>query len=286
MSLRSYLPITRVGVLVYYVIMWVSGWILSPFVLDNILRINGGGDSGAPPEGQDLTHTPSGSLPTSPSAPQSSNNITYTSTDDRSMSSNSDHWQPTSKDFEPRYRGPPDAEMTAQQTAIRDAILASRPGTGLNGPFGPWLAVPGIAEPAQSLGRACRYETSLSRRESELVILLTGAKFRSHTEFDIHVGEALKAGIDLPVIRAIPRDDDFSVEAVADQLLPLLADAREAQIVRFTAELLETSKISDETYATTKKALDGKDSVLVEITSIVGYYAFVSYTLNVFQIPS
>ena len=195
-------------------------------------------------------------------------------------------WKPTSKGFSPRYQGPLDSEMTAEQISIRDAILASRPGTGLNGPFGPWLAVPAVAQPAQSLGKACRYGTSLSRRESELVILLTGAKFRSHTEFDIHVGEAIKAGIDLSVIKAIPRDDEFSAQAVTFTLVPLLTDQREVDIVQFTAELLETSAVSDETYAKTKEALKGKDSVLVEITSIVGYYAFVSYTLNVFQIPS
>lgn len=94
----------------------------------------------------------------------------------------------------PRYEGPAADEMTLEQTKIRDAIVQSRPRTGLSGPFGPWLAVPAIAEPAQALGRACRYGTSLSFRESELVILLTGAKTRSPAEFDIHVGEAIKAG--------------------------------------------------------------------------------------------
>lgn len=204
------------------------------------------------------------------------------------MSSSSDDtkWQPTSKDFQPRYRGPPDEELTAEQKSIRDTILASRPGTGLNGPFGPWLAVPSIAQPAQTLGKACRYDTSLSRRESELVILLTGAKFKSHTEFDIHVGEAVKAGMTIDVIRAIPRDDGFSLAAVKADLTPLLPDEREKIIVLFTTELLENSKVCDDTYAKAKKVLDGKDSVLVEITSIVGYYAYVSYTLNVFQIPS
>jgi hypothetical protein len=44
--------------------------------------------------------------------------------------------------------------------------------------------------------------------------------------------------------------------------------------------------VSDETYARTKEALDEKDEVLVEITAILGYYAYVSYTLNVFKIPS
>jgi 4-carboxymuconolactone decarboxylase len=203
-----------------------------------------------------------------------------------SSSSSSSKWMPTSKDFVPRYRGPADEEMTSEQISIRNDILASRPGTGLNGPFGPWLAVPAIAQPAQSLGRACRYGTTLSRKESELVILLTGARFQSHTEFDIHVGEALKAGIDLSIIQAIPRDEAFSLESLQKELIPQLLDTREQSIVLFTAELLETSKVSDETYQRTKLVLDNKDSTLVEIVSICGYYALVSYTLNVFQLPS
>lgn len=176
--------------------------------------------------------------------------------------------------------------MTTAQKGIRDAIVKSRPRTGISGPFLPWLAVPEIAQPAQALGRACRYGTSLSVKESELVILLTGAKTRCHTEFDLHVGEALEAGMSMEVINAIPRDLDFSLEAVRENLLPLLDNEREKAIATFTAELLDNYGVSDETYAATKAAVDGKDSVLVEITSISGYYGYVAYTLNVFRIPS
>jgi 4-carboxymuconolactone decarboxylase len=147
------------------------------------------------------------------------------------------------------------------------------------------LAIPAIAKPAQELGRACRYGTSLSPKESELVILLTGAKTRSHTEFDIHVGEALMAGWSLKLIQAIPRDD-FSLEKVRLNLLPLLTSDREKTIAIFTSELVDTYTVSDETYETSKAALGGKDSVLVEITSIAGYYTYVAYTLNAFRIPS
>ena len=192
----------------------------------------------------------------------------------------------TSSDFVPRYTGPTEDECTPEQTAIREEILKSRPRTGLSGPFGPWLAVPEIAQPAQALGRACRYGTSLSFRESELVILLVGAKTRSHAEFDIHVGEALKAGIPIDVIVAIPRDDEFSPSAVQTQLLPLLDNDREKAIVTYTAELLDSYSVSDETYASTKAAVGNQDSVLVEITSITGYYTYVAYTLNAFRLPS
>mmetsp|Transcript_54002 Transcript_54002/g.114707 ORF Transcript_54002/g.114707 Transcript_54002/m.114707 type:complete len:241 (+) Transcript_54002:36-758(+) len=230
-------------------------------------------------------------------------------------------YEPTSPHFHPRYAGPPPDDMTSEQRSLRQSILESRPRTGLSGPFGPWLAVPAIARPSQELGRTVRYETSLSMRESELVILLTGAKFKSEAEFDIHVGEARKAGVGWDVILSIPRGAllsaeesamqqkgatvEFSLQNVKDRMIPLLAKEhddgranrgsedscdnskeRELAVVLFTTELLDRNTVSDETYAATKKVLDGQDSVLVEITAIIGYYAYVAYTLNVFKIAS
>lgn len=201
---------------------------------------------------------------------------------------NTEEWMPTSTTYIPRYNGPTENNLTDEQKQIRQTILSTRPRTGLSGPFGPWLAVPAVAQPAQALGQACRYKTSLSSRESELVILLTAAKTRSHAEFDIHVGEARQAGLSLSIIRAIPRDDDFSFARVRETLVPLLLEnsQREEAIVTFVAELLDSSTVSEETYENTKRAVGGEESVLVELTSIVGYYTFVAYTLNVFCIPS
>lgn len=207
----------------------------------------------------------------------------------RSMSSDEENipeYPVTSVGYEPRFAGPSENEMTPEQQRIRDSIVATRKRTGMSGPFGPWLAVPAIAQPAQELGRACRYGTSLSFKESELVILLTGAKTKSHAEFDIHVGEALRAGWPLDLIQAIPRDDSFSLEKVKSTVVPMLTTEREKAIALFTAELLDSYSVSNETYEATKKAMGGQDSVLVEITSISGYYTFVAMTLNVFRIPS
>jgi hypothetical protein len=47
---------------------------------------------------------------------------------------------------------------------------------------------------------------------------------------------------------------------------------------------LETSTVTDSTYKKTKAVLDGKDSVLVEITAILGYYVYESYTMS-FEYP-
>ena len=201
--------------------------------------------------------------------------------------------------------------MTEEQEHLKQSILESRPRTGLSGPFLPWLAVPKIARPSQELGKVVRYETSLSMRESELVILLTAAKFKSEAEFDIHAFEALRAGIGIDVINSIPRGTllsqegethgktdpvEFSLANVKKCLLPQLEKEisnegkgdmqREIQIVLFTAELLETHTVSDKTYATTKQLLGRDDSVLVEIVAIVGYYTYVAFTLNVFRVAT
>ena len=117
------------------------------------------------------------------------------------ISTKEKEYAPTSHNFQPRYSGPSPNQMTPEQQSIRQSILNSRPNTGLSGPFGPWLSIPSIARPSQELGRTVRYGTSLSSRESELVILLTGAKFKSEAEFDIHVGEARRVGISWDVNR-------------------------------------------------------------------------------------
>jgi len=185
-----------------------------------------------------------------------------------------------------RYTGPLEHELNHKQREIRDDILRTRT-TGLAGPFGVWLSVPGIASPAQELGRACRYETSLSFRESELIILLTGARFNSHTEFEIHRKEAERAGLPDELINAVYsyRGDNFNLKDVKEKVTSLLSVSRERAIAHFAIELLCTSTVSESTYSEVRKDLRGDDVVLVEITSIVGYYTFVAFTLNAFNVP-
>jgi len=83
-----------------------------------------------------------------------------------------------------------------------------------------------------------------------------------------------------------PATTTFPSRACEKKLLPILENDREKAIVAFAAELLDTSSVSDETYESTKAVLEHNDSVLVEVTSIVGYYVYVCYTLNVFRIPA
>jgi 4-carboxymuconolactone decarboxylase len=166
--------------------------------------------------------------------------------------------------------------MTPRQQEIHDEIARTR-NTGIKGPFGPWLANPELAQPAQTLGRVCRYETTLDLRESELAVLMTAMRHDAATEWAIHVHEARKAGLAEPIIKALeqkmPATGLFKTDGTDDRLVAIYG---------FTEELLRRSTVGDASYDRATAALG--DRGVVELTSIVGYYTYVALTLNVFEI--
>lgn len=163
----------------------------------------------------------------------------------------------------------PDAErMTAQQRTIHDDVLRTR--GNVQGPFLAWLVSPGLAEPAQKLGAFCRYGTSLSLQESELLILLVAANYRSPAEQEIHEPIARKAGLSEQAVLEIRRGGTPPLETPRLQLLAECA-----------GELLGRKRLSEPLYART--VAEFGETALVEIVGVIGYYALVAYTLNAFE---
>ena len=176
-----------------------------------------------------------------------------------------------------RYHGPDQEEMTPEQRNIYDEISRTRT-TGVAGPFGPWLANPALADPAQQLGRVCRYETIFDLRLSELAILATAHHTRSSTEWDIHLHEARKANLADRVIRSLEEHGlDLPDDAFED-------DADGLAVFQFARELLENHSVSDATYAQLRNRFG--DRGCVDLVGIVGYYTLVAMTLNTFQISA
>ena len=165
--------------------------------------------------------------------------------------------------------------MTPEQQNIYEEISRTRT-TGVAGPFGPWLANPALADPAQKLGRVCRYETTFDLRLSELAILTTAQHTRSSTEWDIHLHEARKANLSSSVIHGLEEhglnlpDDTFE------------DDADGLAVFHFARELLENHSVSDVTYTQLQNRFG--DRGCVDLVGIVGYYTLVAMTLNTFQI--
>jgi 4-carboxymuconolactone decarboxylase len=159
-------------------------------------------------------------------------------------------------------------DMTPQQRAIFDEVLRTR--GNASGPFLAWLTSPGLAGPAQQLGAFCRYNTSLSLAESELLILYVAAHYSCVGEQQIHEPIARKAGLSNDVLIAIRTDE---VPPVTTHRLRLLGS--------LARDLLVTKRISENLYGQAVNELG--EQALVEVVGVIGYYALVAYTLNAFE---
>ncbi|RFU44664.1 carboxymuconolactone decarboxylase family protein [Paraburkholderia sp. DHOC27] len=158
---------------------------------------------------------------------------------------------------------------TPEQKAVLEEIL-SGPRGNLNGPFLGWIHSPELAQQAQRLGAFCRYHTGLPLRLSELAILVTAARWQAQAEWYIHYPIALEAGVS-------PHD----AEAIRVGQVPAFSDPDDALIYTFATELYDARRVSDPTYAATVARFGHK--VTINLVGLLGYYALVAMTLNVFD---
>lgn len=160
------------------------------------------------------------------------------------------------------------AAATPAQEAVLDEIL-SGPRGNLDGPFLAWIASPELAEHAQRLGAFCRYRTGLPLRLSELAILVTAVQWRAQAEWQIHYPIALQAGASTEI-----------AEALLEGKRPVFADPDEALIYDFATELYDAKRVSDPTFEKAVKRFGHETTV--NLVGLLGYYALVAMTLNVF----
>ncbi len=174
---------------------------------------------------------------------------------------------------QPRLKDIPDAAMTPRQRAFRDAIFGGpRAKTVLNGPFAIWAHAPEFGDLAQQLGAHCRYKTAIEPRLSEFAILVTAHRWRAQYEWFAHAPLAERAGVQPETIRALRAGR-----------APTSAPADERALYDFITELYRTRRVSARTYARVHKLIG--DAAMVELVGILGYYALISMTLNVFATP-
>jgi len=171
----------------------------------------------------------------------------------------------------PRITLPDPETMDAAQRRVYDKVVSGRRGK-IQGPLRAALHNAELADRWQALGELLRYNTTLTPRQSELAILVTGRACRSPFEWYAHRLEAERAGIERPVI-----------EAILAETAPLGLAADDAVIVQVAVELNRFNSISDATYADALAHLGERR--LVELTALVGYYTMVAMTLNAHEIP-
>jgi len=140
----------------------------------------------------------------------------------------------------------------------------------LSGPFNALLFAPEVGDAVQQLGAALRFRSSLPGHLRELTILMIAQRWRANYEWYAHAPIAAREELGEAVIEAVK----------AGQTPDAAPDVQ--TVHRFVSELVETRRVSDETYTQTR-ALIGEQG-LVELISLVGYYSLLAGLLNSFEV--
>jgi 4-carboxymuconolactone decarboxylase len=142
---------------------------------------------------------------------------------------------------------------------------------GLQGPGGIALHSPRLAQLSQPLNQFLRYGTGLSRRLTELAILVTAREMDSQFEWTAHEPAALKEGLEQHIIDVVKYRQDFSG-----------LGEKESLIISYGRELLGRKKVNSQTFAHAVKVF-GKQA-LVNLTALMGAYASTSFMLCAFDV--
>ena len=182
-----------------------------------------------------------------------------------------------------RLSHPTPDQLDADQRALYDEIAGGPRSAGprlfelvdrqgrLNGPFGIMLHSPAVGGALQAVGAAVRYRSVLPDRIRELAILSVAAHWNSDFELYAHVPLARHAGL-----------TEAEVDGVVAGAEVPLEDPAERVVLEVVRALLQASDLTDEQCAAGRDAIGEKG--MVELTTLVGYYATLALQLRVFRV--
>jgi 4-carboxymuconolactone decarboxylase len=167
----------------------------------------------------------------------------------------------------------PEHKFTPAQRALIDSIRSGPRGQfKMSGPFYCYLHAPAFGELAQKLGAHCRFGTGIPPRLSEFAILATAQHWKSQYEWAAHAGIAEQKGVNPETIRDLRAGR-----------APKKAPKDERAIYAFVKELYRDKRVSERTYRSVNAILGNAGTV--ELVGLLGYYAMVAMTLDVFRMP-
>ncbi len=170
-----------------------------------------------------------------------------------------------------RYRELKRDELNEAQRRVWDDVVAG-PRHAVPPPAHVWLNSPGLADHAHKLGAHVRFGTDFSPRLTEIAILVTARYWTAQFEWQAHVRLARQAELAEEVIAAI-----------AERRTPVFTDPDEQLVYDFCSTFYQNHGVGDGLFEKVKQRFGERG--LVDLTGLVGYYSFVSVTLNVFEVP-
>src|SRR5580700_9653434 len=166
---------------------------------------------------------------------------------------------------EPRFPQLTMDQLSDAQKPLGEQIMKIS-SVGIGGPYNSWMRSPVLGQRLFDLFHYLRWETSVPTKLNEFAILIIGRQWRSQVEWYAHAPIAAKAGLSADII----------AELKANKRPSNMAED-EALVYDFVTELTTTHKVSDETYARTKKVFN--DQQIVDLTAVAGSYMTVAMML-------
>ena len=153
------------------------------------------------------------------------------------------------------------------------AVLLSSGAGGLAGPFNAMLYAPPVGHALQELGAAIRFRTELAPRTREMAILVVAQAWDSGYEQASHEPIGREAGLTEPEMEALRAGTD-----------PGFADKQEQVAYSVVRALTGPgADLDDQEYDTAVAVLG--EQALVELSTLVGYYATLALQLRIFRVP-
>jgi 4-carboxymuconolactone decarboxylase len=164
----------------------------------------------------------------------------------------------------------PPEKLTPEQATVFDQLTAGR--GRILGPYKIWIHSPPVASGMERIGTFLNKQSSLSKREVEIGILVIAQHWQADYVRQAHIREGKAAGLTQETIDAILAGAD-----------PKLGDAHEHAVYRFAAALVAGAKLTDAEFAEIETAL-GREGV-AEVLALLGYYTSVSLAMKVHEVP-
>ena len=174
-------------------------------------------------------------------------------------------------------------EMTPEQVGLYREILSGPRGQGprtvllatgaggLAGPFNAMLYAPDVGHALQELGAAIRFRTRLTPRIREMAILVVAQAWDSAYERLSHEPIGRDAGL-----------TEAEIEALRAGADPGFTDEQERVAHAVVRALTGPADLDDDQYTTATATLG--EQALVELSTLVGYYATLALQLRIFRV--
>jgi len=172
----------------------------------------------------------------------------------------------------PRYQQVEESQLDAEQRRVFNDCKAGPRGS-VPPPVHVWLKSPGLADHAHRLGAHVRFGTQFTPKQTEIAILMTARYWTAQFEWAAHVRLAREAGVPQAVI-----------DAIAERRTPKFVDPDDQLVYDFCKDYYDDHRVDEATYERVVKRFGDKGAV--DLAGLIGYYSFVSVTLNVFEVPT